>query len=74
MNSDPETASKVLAELKKPEVQNSLGKVGKEYADRISGALTTARSEYPELAPKTPESKPENLSTGPIPTQTLPEG
>lgn len=49
-------------------------KVGKEYADRISVALTTARSEYPELAPKTPESKPENLSTGPIPTQTLPEG
>ena len=74
MSSDPETASKVLAELKKPEVQNSLGKVGKEYADRISVALTTARSEYPELAPKIPESKPENLSTGPIPTQTLPEG
>lgn len=74
MSSDPETASKVLAELKKPEVQNSLGKVGKEYADRISGALTTARSEYPELAPspKLPEPTSQE-STIPSPP-TLAEG
>ncbi|MBP6981820.1 DUF2252 family protein [Candidatus Gracilibacteria bacterium] len=74
LSSDPETASKVLAELKKPEVQNSLGKVGKEYADRISGALTTARSEYPELAPspKLPEPTSQE-STIPSPP-TLAEG
>ena len=65
MNSDPETAKRVLAELQIQEVQNALEQMGKEYSERISGALVTARIEYPELAPKPPEQK---LETPPVTT------
>ena len=74
LNSDPETASKVLTELQKPEVQTALEQMGREYAERISGALTTARTEYPELAPKPPEVKLETPLETTVATEAASDG